>query len=57
MYDHSTYIKIILKKILIFFSLRIRMSKKNVNFDFKKIKKTYFYKSKKVVKIDDIDVN
>ena len=57
MYDHSTYIEIILKKNLIFFSLRIRMSKKNVNFDFKKIKKTYFYKSKKVVKIDDIDVN
>ena len=40
-----------------FFSLRIRMSEKNVNFNDKKIKKSCFYKSKKVVKIDDIDVN
>ena len=33
------------------------MSRKNVNFGDKKIKKSDFYKSKKVTKIDDIDVN
>ena len=33
------------------------MSGKSVNFDNKKILKSEFYKSKKVAKIDDIDVN
>ena len=33
------------------------MSGKNVNFSDKKIQKSDFYKNKKVVKIDDIDVN
>ena len=33
------------------------MSEKNVNFDDKKIEKDDFYKIKKVIKIDDIDVN
>ena len=33
------------------------MSGKNVKFGDKKIKKNYFYKNKKVTKIDDIDVN
>ena len=33
------------------------MSRKNVNFGDKKVKKSDFYKSKKVTKIDDIDVN
>ena len=33
------------------------MSRKNVNFGDKKIKKISFYKNKKVIKIDDIDVN
>ena len=33
------------------------MSEKNVNFGDKKIKKSNFYKNKKVIKIDDIDVN
>ena len=33
------------------------MSGKNVNFGDKKIKKSDFYKNKKVTKIDDIDVN
>ena len=33
------------------------MSGKNVNFGDKKIKKTNFYKSKKVTKIVDVDVN
>ena len=33
------------------------MSGKNVHFGDKKIKKSNFYKNKKVIKIDDIDVN
>ena len=33
------------------------MSGKNINFENKKIKKSGFYKSKKVTKIDDINVN
>ena len=33
------------------------MNTKNINFDQKKIKKTEFYKNKKVFQIDDIDVN
>ena len=33
------------------------MSRKNLNFDDKKILKSDFYKNKKIAKIDDIDVN
>ena len=33
------------------------MSVKNINFEGKKIKKSDFYKNKKIEKIDDIDVN
>ena len=33
------------------------MSGKNINFGDKIIKKSEFYRNKKVVKIDDIDVN
>ena len=33
------------------------MSVKNINFNDKKIKKSDFYKNKKIIKIDDIDVN
>ena len=33
------------------------MSGKNINFDDKKIKKSDFYKNKKINKIDDINVN
>ena len=33
------------------------MSEKNINFDDKKIKKSNFYKNKKLFNIDDIDVN
>ena len=33
------------------------MSVKNINFEDKKIKKSDFYKNKKITKIDDIDVN
>ena len=33
------------------------MSGKNINFDDKKIRKSNFYKNKKVNRIEDIDVN
>ena len=33
------------------------MSGKNINFDNKKIKKSSFYKGKKINNIEDIDVN
>ena len=33
------------------------MSSRIINFDDKKIKKSEFYKSKKVTSIDDVDVN
>ena len=35
----------------------MRMNGKNVNFGDKEILKSGFYKNKKVIKIDDIDVN
>ena len=44
------------KKILTFlFSPTIRKS--NINFDYKKISKSNFYKNKKLFKIDDINVD
>ena len=45
------------KKILLFFPSSIRTSGKNINFGDKKLKKSNFYKNKKVTKIDEIDVN
>ena len=33
------------------------MSRKNINFEDKKIKKSNFYKNKKLFKIEDIDIN
>ena len=33
------------------------MSRKSINFDNKNIKKSYFYKNKKLFKIEDIDIN
>ena len=52
------YTKITTVKNFIFFSLQyIRMSGKNINFDNKKIKKSSFYKDKKINNIEDIDVN
>ena len=33
------------------------MNGKNINFNDKKIKKSHFYKNKKISKTDDIDVN
>ena len=56
MCDHSLYTQII-KKILVFFSPTTKRSGKKANFGDKKIKKSNFYKNKKVSKLDDIDVN
>ena len=33
------------------------MSGKNLNFDYKRIKKSIFYKNKRIYRTDDIDVN
>ena len=33
------------------------MSGKNINFDYKKIKRSSFYKNKKINSIEDIDIN
>ena len=41
-----------------YFSLiHIRVSAKSINFDNKNIKKSDFYKNKKLFKLEDIDVN
>ena len=45
------------KKNFTFFLQYIKMSGKSINFDDKKVKKSKFYKNKKVTSIDDIDVN
>ena len=45
------------KNFHIFSLLYIRISGKNITFDNKKIKKSGFYRNKKVNNIDDIDVN
>ena len=42
---------------IFFASLSIRMSKNSIKFDDKKIKKSDFYKNKKISNISDIDVN
>ena len=52
--------RITIKKFFIitfFLSECIRMSGKNINFNDKKIKKSNFYKNKKINKIDGINVN
>ena len=50
--------KIIIKNFYFFFSLQyIIMSRKNISFDDKKIKKSDFYQNKKINKINDINVN
>ena len=41
----------------VFFSSSIRMSRKNINFGLKEIKKSDFYKNKKVTQTDDINAN
>ena len=54
--DYSKDTQIILKKDT-FFYLSIRMSGKSMNVGGKKIKKSNFYKNKKIFKIDNIDCN
>ena len=49
--------KLLFKKNYFFSLLYIRMSRNNINFDDKRIKKSDFYKNKKVSRIDDSDVN
>ena len=44
-----------MKKILHFFSSGIRISEKNIIFNYKKTNKSNFYKNKKLFKIDEID--
>ena len=51
------YTPIIIKKVSLFFSQSIRMSRNSINFDDKKMKKSDFYKSKEIFDISDIDVN
>ena len=48
--------KIVIKRFT-FFSYSIRMSGKEVNFEYEKIKKSNFYKNKRVIRIDNIDVD
>ena len=54
--DYSKDTQIILKKDT-FFYLSIRMSGKSMNVGGKKIKKSNFYKNKKIFQIDNIDGN
>ena len=54
MHVYPNYYKIFKK---FFSSLIIRMSKNSIKFDDKKIKKSDFYKNKKIFNISDIDVN
>ena len=53
LFRHPNYCE----KILHFFFPSTKMSGKNINLEDKKIKKSDLYKSKKVLKVDDIDVN
>ena len=53
LFRHPNYCE----KILHFFFPSTTMSGKNINLEDKKIKKSDLYKSKKVLKVDDIDVN
>ena len=52
---HPNYYRIKFKSF--FFSASIRMSEKSIVFNNKNVKKSNFYKSKKLFKIDDIDAN
>ena len=54
MHVYPNYYKFFL---LFFFSPSIRTSGNSINFDNKKIKKSDFYKNKKIFNINDIDVN
>ena len=47
----------LLKKYIVLFSSTLRMSGKNMNFGDKKLKKVVFTETKKVIKIDDINIS
>ena len=49
--------KIIINFFLLFSLMYIRMGGKSVSFDDKKIKRSDFYKNKKVFQIDNIEAN
>ena len=51
------YINYYKKFFTVFTLLYIRMSRKTINFDDKKIEKSDFYENKKIFNIDNIDVN
>ena len=52
------YTQIIINFFFTFFSLQyVRISGKNINFDDKKIKKSIFYKNKRIYSTDDTDVD
>ena len=52
---HDT--QIVIKNFLHFFQQSIRMSGKSINFEYKIIDKTTFYKNKKLFNIYDLNVN
>ena len=56
-YNHYIYTQIIVKNFYFFSLLYIRISGKNINFDVKTIKKSEFYKNKKLNNTNDIDIN
>ena len=53
---HKAKNRIIIKNFYFFYLLYIRMSRKTLNFDDKKIRKSDFYKNKNISRIDDIYV-
>ena len=56
-YDHSTYTRIIIKKLFTIFFTTYKNEWEERKFQSQKILKSDFYKNKKVVKIDNINVN
>ena len=48
---------IVIKEFLQFFPFSIRMSKKSINFDDKKINNSNFFKNKKPFEIHDVDID
>ena len=51
------YTKIIIKNVLLFCIVYIKVSGKDINFDDKKIKKSTFYKNETINTTENIDAN
>ena len=51
------YTQVAIKKFLLFSLQYMRMSGKNINFNDNEIRKSYFYKNKKIYNIEEIDAN